>query len=201
MSSEIWKYIESTDEQYMISNLGRVMSMWRSNQHQTHIGKPHILKPSIHRQGYLWVRIKINGVYKMQFIHRLVAQAFIPNPKNLPEVNHKDEDKANNCVENLEWCTGKYNSNYGTRVERHREMVSKPIIQTTINGEFIKEYKSATEAEKECGYDSSYISMVCNGRRPSAYGYKWHFKKKIDILIEAIADLLDENKTDEELEQ
>ena len=197
--NEIWKDIEGYNGRYKISSFGRVMSMWQSNQYKTHIGKPKIVKPAEHRQGYLYVYLTNNGEKTKHYVHRLVAEAFIPNPDNLPQVNHKSEVKTENFVENLEWCDGKYNSNYGTRIERHRELVSKPVIQTTLDGKFVRKFASATEAEKECGYDSAYISQACHGHRPSAYGYKFHFADPT-ILIEALEDLLDDNKDDSDFE-
>lgn len=116
--NEIWKDIEGYNGRYKISSFGRVMSMWQSNQYKTHIGKPKIVKPAEHRQGYLYVYLTNNGEKTKHYVHRLVAEAFIPNPDNLPQVNHKSEVKTENFVENLEWCDGKYNNNYGSRLEK-----------------------------------------------------------------------------------
>ena len=190
--TEIWKDIEGYNGRYRVSNLGRVMSMWRTNQYKTHIGKPMIMHQGIHRQGYLKVSLTDGSTIKNYFIHRLVAEAFIPNPDNLPQVNHKDEDKSNNRVDNLEWCDGKYNSNYGTRAERWRPQVAKPIIQKTLDDKFVRRFESAESAERECGYDASYISMVCHNKRPAAYGYKWSFEKKDNKNPEKILEALDE---------
>ena len=87
------------------------------------------LKPIKNRYGYMYVNLRKDGVTKQQYIHRLVAQAFIPNPNNLPEVNHKDEDKTNNNVKNLEWCDRKYNINYGTRTAKFYETVNSCNIK------------------------------------------------------------------------
>lgn len=199
MMNEIWRNIEGFDGKYQVSNQGRIRSMWRNNQYKTHIGTPTILKLITHRQGYLYVLLSKDGKQTKHYIHRLVAEAFLPNPNNLPQINHKDENKSNNIVDNLEWCDGKYNSNYGTRVERHRAMISKPVIQTTMDGEYVRWFQSATVAENECGYDSAYISQVCNGKRPNAYGYKFHFADP-SIVLEALEDLWDENKPDSDFE-
>lgn len=208
-NEEIWKDIEGYNGKYMISSFGRVKSIWRNNQYKSQIGSPTFLTPTTHKQGYLWVSLVKDGKSKAHFIHRLVAQAFIPNHDNLPQVNHKDEDKTNNCIENLEWCDAKYNSNYGTRIDRCKKKIAKPIIQTTLDGEFVKEYSSMSEAEKIDGYNSAYISLVCNGKRKSAYGYKWHFKEihnkqqgkttAADVL-RVLAELLEENKPDSNFE-
>ena len=103
---EIWKSIPGFED-YTVSNLGRVM-----NKHG------RIMKPSNHKQGYKLIGLKKDKKLYGKQVHRLVALAFIPNPNNLPQVNHKDECKNNNCVDNLEWCDAKYNINYGTGISR-----------------------------------------------------------------------------------
>lgn len=122
INDEIWKPVIGYEGLYEVSNLGHVRSLNRivnsSDRffHQLtriHYGKT--LTPSLEQNGYLTVRLCYQQKVKAFSIHKLVAQAFIPNPNNLPQVNHKDEDKTNNCVDNLEWCTAKYNCNYGTR--------------------------------------------------------------------------------------
>ena len=110
--AEVWKDVVGYEGLYQVSNLGRLKSAPRPRT------KGGLLKPQYDRKGYLTFGLCKNGKSKMAKIHRLVAEAFIPNPGKLPEVNHKDEQKDNNCVENLEWCTTQYNSNYGTRVAR-----------------------------------------------------------------------------------
>lgn len=118
--------------------------------------------------------------------HRLVAMAFIPNPQNLPEVNHKDEDKTNNSVDNLEWCNASYNINYGTRNQRANEkkynrgsklMPERPVVQMDMNGEIIKEYSSIREATRETGVEHSCICRCCTGSRnaKTAGGFKWAY--------------------------
>ena len=119
--------------------------------------------------GYLYVNLCKNGMIKTYGIHRLVAMAYIPNPENLPQINHKDENKTNNCLQNLEWCSAKYNINYGTRTEKTK----KPILQFTLDGEFIREWPSATDVRNEVN------GNICNclkGRKKSAYGYIWVYK-------------------------
>lgn len=131
---EEWKDIKGYENIYQVSNLGRVKRLSyvvknpgpRANGSMLKF-KEHLLKPRKITHGYLSVMLYKNGVPKNYKIHRLVAQAFIPNLLNLPEVNHKDEDKTNNQVENLEWCTHIYNSNYGTRPKRIGEVHSKRL--------------------------------------------------------------------------
>ena len=140
---------------YEVSNLGRV----RRN------GK--ILKPSKNNWGYLYLDLYKNGIVRKFLIHRLVAQSFIPNPSNFPQVNHKDEDKTNNCVDNLEWCDNKYNINYSQ---------AKPVLQYDLLGNFIREWPSITKVEEETGIWQTHISKCCLGLRHTAGGYLWKYK-------------------------
>lgn len=116
---EIWVSVRGYIGLYQVSNFGRVMSL---NYDKT--GKIKLLKLVLNAQGYYQVCLHKNGVQKIKKVHRLVAEAFIPNPKHLPSINHKDEDKTNNRLSNLEWCTVKYNTNYGTCQERKKEKIS-----------------------------------------------------------------------------
>ena len=104
---EIWKDVKGYEGKYLISNTGKVKSLTRNR----------LLKPVI-QKGYMYIHLCKNSKDKAYLLHRLVAKHFVSNPDNLPEVNHKNEDKVNNDASNLEWCDAKYNSNYGTRGER-----------------------------------------------------------------------------------
>lgn len=119
---EIWKPVLGYEGLYEVSNLGRVRSVDRSvtyNNGQIHLHKGKLLSPGkTNKLGYLQVALCKNGSIKHKLVYRLVAEVFIPNPDNLPQVNHKDENPLNNCVDNLEWCTSEYNINYGTRTQR-----------------------------------------------------------------------------------
>ena len=161
---EIWCPIKGYESIYEVSDKGRVRSL--------KFGKERILKPIRNKDGYLLVNLCKNGEIKHCLVHRLVAKTFIPNPQNLPEVNHKDEDKENNSVQNIEWCDRKYNINYGTRTDR----CSKPVLQFTKDGEFVKEWKSIRDAERNLGYFHNNISSCCTGRLKSAYNFIWEFK-------------------------
>ena len=132
---------------YEVSNLGRVRRNGR------------ILKPWKNRKGYLHVDLYKNGIRRKALIHRLVAQTFLPNPQNLPMINHKDEDKTNNSIDNLEWCDAKYNINYGTRTER----VCKPVLQYDFSGKFIKEFSSVSDAAEEIGVSLGTLSGALTG--------------------------------------
>lgn len=151
-------------ENYLISSNGKIYSL-KSKK---------VLKPIIQDNGYSYVTIHNNKIQKMFRLHRLVAETFIPNPNNLPQVNHKDENKQNNKVENLEWCTAKYNMNYGTRKERVAEMFSKKVYQYTLDGELVKVWSSTMECGRN-GYNQSKIVSCCNGKRKSHKGYKWNY--------------------------
>ena len=163
---EIWHDIEGYEGLYQISNKGRVKSLkW---------GKERILKPGITGSGYLKVLLCKNGMIKHIKIHRLVANAFITNPENKPQVNHKDENKFNNSVNNLEWSTAKENNNFGTRNER----ASRKILQYSKSGEFIREWQSAAEVERVLGIDNSNITKCCKGKRKYAGSFIWRYKEK-----------------------
>lgn len=164
---EIWKNIFGYEGLYQISNHGRVKSL--------KFGKEKILKSRKDKYGYHQVILSKEGKIKNHLIHRLVAYAFIDNPNNLPQVNHKDEDKTNNMVENLEYCDRIYNLNYGTHNERMAKAKSIPILQFTKQGEFIKKWDSAIQVERVLGFNSCNIYMCCKGRRKSAHDYKWRY--------------------------
>ncbi len=137
---EIWKDVQGYEGLYQVSNLGKVKSFRGSCK----FGKPKelLLKPTLINSGYGVVTLYSNEKRKKFQIHRLVATAFIPNPMNLPCVNHKDENKLNNSVENLEWCTYEYNNNYGTARIRTSYTQSTPIEQKTLEGYPLATYQS-----------------------------------------------------------
>lgn len=166
MKKEYWKPVVEYEGLYMVSNWGRVKSM-----NYNHSGKERILKPGTNDRGYLYVELWKNNKRKRYRIHRLVAQAFIPNPDNLPMINHKDECKTNNIVSNLEWCDAQYNNTYGTRIEK----CSKPILQYKLDGTFVREWSSAIQAEREGGFDSVCISKCCKAKIKKHKGFIWRY--------------------------
>lgn len=155
---EIWKKIDGKED-YEVSNYGRVRSKWR------------VLKPYVNGRGYYRVSL---GAHDYRFIHRLVAEAFVDNPNGYPIINHKDEVKTNNHASNLEWCTHKYNSNYGNAPIKCSEKQRMPVIQILPNGERVK-WESLRAVERELGYNHANISKACKGYYQKAYGCKWVF--------------------------
>ena len=170
MTLEIWKDIDGYEGLYQVSNLGRIKSL---NYKRT--GRTKILK-LVKSNGYLDIILYNNGKCKHYLVHRLVAKAFIPNPDSLPEINHIDENKTNNKVDNLEWCTSKYNSNYGTKPLRFSK--SRGISVKCIETEIV--YHSAREAERQTGIDNTQIVGVCKGKYgyQTAGGYTWEYVSK-----------------------
>ena len=180
---EIWKDIKGYEGLYQVSNYGRVKSLSRLKKNfnvntktmDTIILPEKIRKPQLTRYGYYRIGLTKNSKQIYYSIHRLVTEAFISNPDNLPQINHKDENKTNNEVTNLEWCTAKYNGNYGTRNKRVGEKQYKQIkcVETGVI------YKSLTEASKSTGLSMGNISSVCNHRKwfNTAGGYHWEYIK------------------------
>ena len=173
---EIWKDIEGYEGLYQVNNLGRVKRYYKNS-------KEKILKPFSNRDGYLNVKLYKEGKSKQSKVHRLVAQAFILNPEDKPEVNHKDEDKTNNKVENLEWMTRRENINYGTHNEKvakslqNHKQTSKPIYGINVKTNEEIEFPSTMEAQRN-GFDHSHIVDCLKGRRKSHKGYKWFYKEE-----------------------
>lgn len=171
MKKEIWKQIKGYEGLYEVSNFGNIMSL---NYKRT--GQVNVLSPVEDKDGYLYVGLHKNGKQKICFIHRLVAEAFIPNWFDYPQVNHKDENKQNNHIDNLEWCDCKYNSNFGTRNERRVKKQSKPVLQLTKTGEFVREWSSTAEAGRN-GFDQGGVSNCCRGKLKHYKGFIWKYKE------------------------
>lgn len=171
---EIWRDIKEF-RGYKISNLGRV----KSPDYYVEVDGKFVLYRQgkiLHQQknkktGYLSVGITNKSTI---MVHRLVANAFIKNPNNLPCINHKDENKQNNRVDNLEWCTHKYNNNYGENTKK----LCKPVLQYDLKGNFIKEYYGASEASRQLGINCTNICKCCRGERMKTKGFVFKYKEK-----------------------
>ena len=179
MEKEIWRPVKDYENDYEVSNFGRVKSV-KFNRNK-------IMKCKKTPLGYFVIGLRKNGGKKFYFVHRLVAYAFIPNPNNLPFINHKNEDKTDNRVENLEWCDATYNNNYGNRIKtatdktrgRHNTKNSIPVCQYDLNNNLITVWPSAAEIKRQLGYDATSIARCCK-KRPryiTAYGCIWRYKE------------------------
>ena len=181
--NEVVRDIEGYEGLYQVTSYGRVYSV-KSGKF-LRFGK-------VGGGGYLQVCLHKEAKKKNYYVHRLVATAFLENPLQLPQVNHKDENPSNNRLENLEFCTASYNINYGSHTERmlqhpnwkasHEkvaEKLSKPILQFAKNGEFVAEFPSSREAERQTRINSKNISSCCNCKRHSAGGFVWRFKEEV----------------------
>ena len=185
--TEIWKTAVYDDEiyegLYKVSNLGRILSL---NYRNT--GKAEVMKPGKNIDGYFFVILSKNKETKTCLVHRLVAFTFLENPENLPEVNHKDEDKTNNFMflnedgsvdkekSNLEWKNHRDNCNHGTRNKRSAKARSKKVLQLSLSGELIREWPSAMEIQRQLGFHQSAVCNCCNGKLPHYKGFKWCYK-------------------------
>lgn len=158
---ERWKSIPNYEGLYEVSNKGKVKSIKRSC----------ILLTTVSNCGYERVDLWKNGKKKRYSIHRLVAISFIPNPLNLPMVNHKDENRKNNNVDNLEWCDDKYNVNYGNAKANKIKKVSKAVV-CVETGEV---FNSQSEAMNKKHITGNHITDCCNGRQKTCGGYHWRY--------------------------
>lgn len=180
---EVWKAIPNFDG-YEASSFGRIRSWWTPGKRGIGLGKgsgkrvlsnkPRLHKFSLDKDGYQSTSLTGNdGIHRRMRVHRLVAMAFIPNPGNLPQVNHKNENKSDNTVENLEWCDGTYNINYGTALRRSALKRMKQVARYDLNGNYIDSFESASEAMRKTGI--RHIASVCNKKRNNAGGYQWRY--------------------------
>ena len=180
--TEEWKPVVGYEGRYEVSNLGRVRSVERTfadkNGRQiTFCGV--VLSPSITNRGRLIVGLNVDNRRRSCSVHRLVAMAFLSNPDNLPEVNHKDENPLNNRVDNLEWCTSDYNRHYGTVIERVTKSKGTPVIGVDKNGNE-HYFSSIKEAEGKTGTYNQTISYHCRFgyRNNIKAGYRWRYAEK-----------------------
>ena len=193
---EIWRDIKNYEGLYQVSNLGRVKSLARLD-YSNHLRKEKILKPRTNKDNYFDVKLCKEGIAKRFLSHRLVAEAFIPNPNNYPQVNHKTENPSRNFVyinedgtvdlekSELEWCTNEYNSNYGTRNKRVAEAhkgkkhSEKSVLQIDpVTNEVIAEFPSGRAVQRQLGFSQSHISACCLKKQKTCRGYIWRYKNE-----------------------
>ena len=186
--SEIWKDVAGYEGFYQVSNKGNVRSVDRRDL-RGHRRGGRILKPTYDKDGYLRVTLCKNGKHKTKKVHRLVAESFIPNPESLSHINHMDEVKDNNESSNLEWCTHRYNMNYGTLIERTAQANSKKVKAINVKTGEVLIFNSVKEAGSE-GYGKGEVSKASrgiykNGRNGNLMGgdgrtykgFRWSYEK------------------------
>ena len=182
-STEIWKPIKGYEGIYEVSSYGRVRSLDRyiRKGNRPYCVKGRILKNM--KGAYCYVNLhNEDGTAKKHKVHRLVADVFVPNPCNLPQVNHKNENKMDNRAINLEWVTAQQNCNHGTRNQRMSEALKiqprcKEVEQLTLDYQHVNTFPSIKGAARLTGIDHTCISLCCRGKTKSAGGYRWKFKE------------------------
>lgn len=178
-----WKPIKGYEGLYEISNTGLIRTNKKyciKRNSKEKINKYKYIKGSPDSNGYivltLYKTLGNKKDKKTHKLHKLVAEHFLINEHNYHQINHKDENKSNNNVNNLEWCDSKYNNNYGTRTKRVSDKLSKKVCQYDLDGNLIKQWRSLNELKKY-GYNICKISEVCNHKksRKTSQGYKWEY--------------------------
>lgn len=189
MKEEIWKDIKGFEGLYQVSSFGRVRSLDTKIYHRTSWGnysyftkRGKILKVCHNNKGYQMLSLYKNGKAKHCLVHRLVAEAFIPNPNNLPEVDHEDENKDNNNCSNLVWCDRLYNNTKGIQSKEGRRKSAsfrmKPVLQYSLDGVLLHTYKGIRIAEEQTGINNRCIVSCCKGRIRTAGGYIWRYNNE-----------------------
>ena len=172
-----WKNIPGYDGAYQVSDQGQIRSVDRMvtmimKETLCRSFRPgHVISPSMTKCGYFGVSLYKGGKGVHHLVHRLVASAFVPNPLGLPQVNHLDENKGNNTASNLEWCTAKENSSYGTRPKR----LQTRVAMFTTNGYKVREFESVRDAASFVRCDYTSIVHCCRGEQKTAKGYVWKY--------------------------
>ena len=175
-NAERWAAIEGYEGLYQVSSFGRVEALEKTDMNSNR-RKPKMLKLIMTADGYQQVRLYKNGSKKWVAVHRLVANAFIPNYFGKPQINHIDESPRNNCVDNLEWVTAKENANWGSRTLKQAMTISKPVEQFTFNGVYMAGYWGAREAGRATELDPSQISKCCRGEQKTHGGFVWRYRQ------------------------
>lgn len=178
LDNEEWRDIKGYEGLYQVSDLGRIRCLekvvYAGRGLRPKVRKAKIMNIYKDIGGYLYVRLSKYNISKCFKVHRLVANSFLQNPYELPFINHIDENKTNNRLSNLEWCTAKYNLNYGNRSRKY----SKPVnMICPICGNIIRTFDNISSAEQFINISHGKISSVCQGKRKSAGGYRWRYKK------------------------
>ena len=181
MSKEVWKDVVGYEGLYKISNHGNVYSNYTNK----------CLRAGTHKDGYKYVNLTKDGEKKYKTIHRLVAEAFIPNPDNLPMVNHRDETPSNNNVDNLEWCDCSYNNTYNNIHIRRASAISKKIYVYNKNGELIDVYKSTRDIAKSLNVAYGNVSTVCNSNYRTLCGFVISYN---ELTKQEVLDIFRRNK-------
>lgn len=175
---EVWADIPEYEGLYQASNLGniksldRIIELYNGGRYKR---KGKLLRPIKNHQGYMQIHLLKNGKVKTLLVHRIIAKTFIKNPNKYCEVNHKNEVKNDNRVENLEWCTQEYNKRYGTAIQRRTKKISKRVNQYDLSGNFIKTWDSMREIERKTNIHNQQISLCCLGKRKKAGGFIWRY--------------------------
>ena len=182
MLNELWKPVKDWEQYYEISNYGRVRRIrYDDNSKKEQYRLPYYLKPKKDKDGYLKYALCLKRKNKYYFAHRLVATHFIDNVKKKPCVNHKDGDKQNNYVNNLEWCSIRYNNVHalenGLRNMKNNKL-SKEVYQYDMDGNLVNIFQSANDAKRITGYSQGHISECCRGEIKQYNGYIWKYKIK-----------------------
>lgn len=188
---EEWKQIEGFPK-YFVSNLGNI-----KNIDYMHTGKEHLISQRETQNGYMLASLYSKDKRLHRSVHRLVAEAFLPNPDNLPQVNHKDENKKNNCVDNLEWCTASYNTRYNDGMTKRISKRSRcdwkgrslvPVYQYSRDNVFIKRWDSIEEAAKALNINQSGICHCLSGKYAHSGNYIWKYAAETDMVIPTFMD-------------
>lgn len=177
LKGEVWVEIPFNPD-YSISNYGRVKSniRYRKNKDSFRVVKTRILKQKITKQGYLQITLRDStNSYKSYLTHRLVGHVYLKNKNEYSQINHIDENKTNNSVENLEWCSASYNMNFGERAKNFSDSTSRKIVQKDKTGKIISVHKSIKHVASKLKYSKNSLYKCCSGKQESHKGFFWEY--------------------------